>query len=137
MFFAILAGSIGKQLGGELFKPSKSETLSKISAEAAAKINAIAPKKIDELTTLVRAEASMGSKLTMYYTLENFDSYAKDFSLNALSSEVTKNACNQQKAGKGQSPLALGMTYTYVYARENGSVIGKFDVTQQDCYRPK
>ncbi|WP_314383191.1 hypothetical protein [Pseudomonas brenneri] len=135
LFVVAIAGVVGKQIGGEMGRPSKAETLSKLVTEAAAKLNAQAPKKLDEITTLVRAEASMGQRLTIYYTLENYDAYAKDFSLDRVRSAVTKNACDKNKVGKGPSPLSLGMFYTYVYSRENGKVIGRFEVSQQDCYR--
>lgn len=135
IFFAVIAGSIGRQLGGELLKPSKAETLSKLVSEAAANLNAQAPKKLDEITTLVRAEASMGQRLTVFYTLENYDAYAKDFSLDRVQSAVTKNACDKDRGDKGSSPLSLGMIYAYVYTRENGKTVGRFEVSQQDCYR--
>ncbi|UNY42247.1 hypothetical protein PP918_gp39 [Pseudomonas phage UFJF_PfDIW6] len=137
LFVVTIAGVVGKQIGGELGKPSKAETLSKLVSEAAAKLNAQAPKKLDEITTLVRAEASIGQRLTIYYTLENYDAYAKDFSLDRVRSAAIKNACDKDKGGKGASPLSLGVIYTYVYTRENGKAIGKFDVSQKDCYRAR
>ena len=135
LFVLTIAGVVGKQIGGELSKPSKAETLSTLVNQAAARLNAQAPKKLDEITTLVRAEASMGQRLTVYYTLENYDAYAKDFSLNRVQSAVTKNACDKDKVGKGPSPLSLGMSYAYVYSRENGKLIGRFEVSQKDCYQ--
>lgn len=135
LFVVTIAGVVGKQIGGELSRPSKAETLSKLVSEAAAKINAQSPKKIDEITTLVRAEASMGQRLTIYYTLTNYDVYAQNFSLDQVKSAVTKNACDKDKGGKGYSPLSQGVIYTYVYTRENGKTIGRFEVSQQDCYR--
>lgn len=135
LFVVTIAGVVGKQIGGAMGKPSKAETLSVLVTKAAEKLNAQAPKKLDEITTLVRAEASMGRRLTVYYTLENYDAYAKDFSLDRVRSAVTENACGTDKVGKGPSPLSLGMLYTYVYSRENGKAIGQFEVSQQDCYR--
>lgn len=138
LFFVItIAGVIGKQIGGELSKPNKAESLSKLVTEAAAKLNAQAPKELDEVTVLVRAEASMGRKLTIYYTLKNYDSYATEFSLDRVRSAVTKNACNKEKSSKTSSPLALGMTYAYVYTRENGKPVGRFEINQEDCYRTR
>lgn len=136
IFVVVIAGSIGKQLGGELVKPSKAETLRKLTTQAAAQINSQTPKKIDEITTLVRAEATMGSKLTTFYTLENYDSYAENFSLNRVKLAATQNACNK-KGSNGKSPLSLGVTYAYVYSRVDGSAIGRFEVSQQDCFRAK
>lgn len=137
LFVVTIAGIVGKQIGGELSKPNKAETLSKLVTDAAKKLNAQAPQKLDEITTLVRAEATTGSKLTMYYTLENYDTYAQGFSLDAVKSAIIKKTCDQQKSKPGSSPLALGLTYAYVYTRENGSAIGRFEITQQDCYRPR
>ena len=136
LFLVAAAGAIGKQLGGELFKPSKAEALNSLVNEAAARINAQAPKKLDEITTLVRAEAMSGNKLATYYTLKNYDSYAKDFSFSAARLAVTKNVCDKQGA-LAQSPLALGMTHQYIYTRENGTEIGRFEVTKRDCYKPR
>ena len=136
LFLAVLAGSIGKQLGGELFKPSKAETLSHLVSEAASRINAQAPKKLDEITTLVRAEALNGNKLATYYTLKDYDSYAKDFSLSAVKVAVTKNVCDKQSR-LSESPLALGMTHRYIYTRENGTEIGSFEVSRKDCYQTR
>ena len=137
LFVIAIAGIIGKQIGGELSKPKKADTLRMLVTDAADKLNAQAPKKLDEITTLVRAEASMGQKLTIYYTLENYDAYAKNFSLDQVRSKVIENACAKDRDAKGSSPLALGMTYAYIYSRENGSAIGRFEVSQQDCYRPR
>lgn len=131
-----IAGIVGKHIGGELFQPSKAEILRKLTTQAAAQINAQAPKKVDDITTLVRAEATMGSKLTTYYTLENYDSYAKNFSLDRVKLAATQNACNK-KGSNGKSPLSLGVTYAYVYSRVDGSAIGRFEVSQQDCFRTK
>ena len=135
LFVLAVASVVGKQIGGELSKPSKSETLSRLVGEAAAKLNAQAPKKLDEITTLIRAESSMGRKLTTYYRLENYDSYAKDFSLGQVRVAAIKNACAKERGAKGKSPLSLGVTYEYVYVRESGTLIGRFEVSQQDCYR--
>ena len=137
LFVVTIAGIIGKEIGGALSKPTKADTLRMLVTDAADKLNAHAPKKLDEITTLVRAEASMGQKLTIYYTLENYDAYAKNFSLDQVRSKVIKNACSKDKDAKGSSPLALGMTYAYIYSRENGSAIGRFEVNQQDCYQPR
>lgn len=137
LFVVTIAGVVGKQIGGELSRPNKTEILNKLVVEAAAKLNAKTPQRLDEITTLVRAEASMGRKLISYYTLKDYDSYAKNFSLSTVQKEVTKNVCDKQNSGKKDSPLALGMTYGYVYTREDGSVIGRFEISQQDCYRPR
>ncbi|UZD96247.1 hypothetical protein LOY64_04365 [Pseudomonas corrugata] len=134
LFVVVVAGSIGRQVGSELFRPSKTESLNNLVTQAATQLNAQAPKKIDEITTLVRAEASMGSKLTTFYVLENYDSYGKDFSLDAVRLAATKHACSK-KDSTGNSALAMGITYAYVYTRRDGSVIGRFEVAQQDCYR--
>lgn len=132
LFVVTIAGVVGKQIGGDLARPSKAETLSKVVAQAAEKLNALAPKKIDEITTLVRAEALQGGKLATYYALENYDSYAKDFSLSLARSSITKSVCSKQ-GPPSKSPLALGMTHVYIYTKENGTEIGRFEVSKKDC----
>lgn len=72
------------------------------------------------------------SKLATYYTLENYDSYAKDFSLSFARSAITKSVCSKQ-APPSKSPLAQGMTQVYIYTKENGTEIGRFEVSKKDC----
>ena len=132
LFVISLAGVIGREIGGELSKPNKQVDLAKVVTEAASRLNALAPKKVDEITTLVRAEAVNGNQLATYYVLENYDSYAKDFSLVNAKQTVTKNVCDKQK-NMAQSPLALGMTHAYIYLREDGTEISRFVVSKKDC----
>lgn len=127
-----IAGVIGKEIGGELIKPNKQEALSKVVTEAASRINAQAPKKLDEVTTLVRAEAVGGNKLVTFYTLKDFDSYASDFSFSRLKSAISKQVCGKQKS-KDQSALSMGMSHVYVYTRESGAEIARLEITIKDC----
>lgn len=134
-FFLIvvsIAGVIGREIGSELSKPNKQADLASLVSQAAVKLNAQSPKKLDEVTTLVRAEAISGNKLVTFYTLKNFDSYASDFSFSRLKSFISKQICGKENT-KGQSALSMGMSHVYVYTRENGDEIDRFDLSSKDC----
>ena len=136
LIVASIAGTIGKEIGSELLKPNKQENLAKIVTEAASQLNAQAPKKLDDVTTLVRAEAVSGSKLVTFYSLKEFDSYASNFSFSRLKSVISKQICDKQKSKK-PSALSMGMSHVYVYTRENGTEISRFEISSKDCLAVK
>lgn len=132
LFVVCIASAVGKLIAGIATQPDHSKMLSEIVTKAAQQINAQAPKQIDEITVLTKAEAVDGKILATHYTLKNFSSYEKNFDFQAARKSIVAMVCGKQGTKK-QSPLANGMIHQYIYERENGQPITRFEVTKRDC----
>ncbi|WP_449412399.1 hypothetical protein [Pandoraea soli] len=128
-----VVGTIGKQIGKEMFSASKSavDGVERQLSSAVEQINQKGPSMLDQETRIDGATAGPGRRLTYLYTLVNHSS--KDQEAIAViqthvKPEVAKNSCNKMKA-----ILKAGVTVVFDYRGSDGHEMGTFDVNQSTC----
>ncbi|MNM07784.1 hypothetical protein D3C81_178360 [compost metagenome] len=130
LVIAGLASAIGKEIGALVAKPNDAEKLKTALAQAVKQVNDRAPTKVDDVTTLVRAEQSGPKEMTTVFELAKYDQWGPSADLSAGKAAVIKSLCSKPQA---VSIMRMGVTFGYVYQKEDGTKIYQFKATRADC----
>ncbi|HGY3556648.1 TPA: hypothetical protein ACNVV3_002677 [Pseudomonas putida] len=130
LVIAGLASAIGKEIGAQFGKPSDAEKLKSALAQAVKQINDRAPTKVDDVTTLLRAEQSGPTEMTTVFELAKYDQWGPSADLSAGKASVIKNLCAKPQT---LNTMRMGVTFGYVYQKEDGTKVYQFKVGRADC----
>ena len=125
-----LASAIGKEIGGFFGQSNASENLNAAMKQAVKQINDRGPLKVDEVTTLLRAEDGGAGNMVTYFELANYDAWGPKADLSAGRAAVIKALCAKPQTLK---TMRMGATYGYVYLKEDGRQVYRFNVSKADC----
>lgn len=130
LMIAGLASAIAKEIGAQFGKSSDSEKFKSELTNAVKLLNDRAPAKIDDVTTLLRAEQSGPSEMTTVFELAQYDKWGPSADLSVGKASVIESLCAKPRTVYA---LQKGMTFRYVYQKEDGTKIYQFKASRADC----
>lgn len=140
IFFALVAGVIGKEIGKSFFdnQPSQEQVNNKLFEglnKVVENINSKCPMMVDKNTRMDSASVGPGVKVTYYYTFPNYSS--SDIGSSTITNDLFHQVKEKVCVNPDMKPsIQYGASYEYSYSGNDNIKIASFEIDRIKCGLP-
>lgn len=130
----VVAGGVGRFLGGSVadnYESSRQNTaIAEAQAQVAAEMRKQLPLKVDEFTTL-QTVLSVGPTIIYSYVIDiQYDEIEREAFSDDIFKQLKFNVCQETNM---LSVMSAGGIYTYTYASADGKSLGSYTLNKRVC----